>query len=151
MLSKMLDYQRNIHADAFQRELARATPEFIAIFGLENLFHMEASRKAVLHILKCYVERRQSQNESALMIKNLLKSPETRQDLLEHINLSNRRKHDSNSNLSVGRQTMRMSHSNTRGESQVRDFNNVPSSASSVSSFLRNTKRSKNTIGSQLS
>jgi hypothetical protein len=58
MLSKLLDFSKNVHADAFARELARATPEFIAIFKLEKLLQMEASRKAVLHILKVYVERR---------------------------------------------------------------------------------------------
>ena len=58
LLSKMLDYSKNIYADSFARELARATPEFISVFGLENLLHMEASRKAVLHILRVYVERR---------------------------------------------------------------------------------------------
>ena len=37
IMQKMLDFQKNIHADTCVREFARATPEFMTIFDFENL------------------------------------------------------------------------------------------------------------------
>jgi len=60
LLSKMLDFQKNSHAESLAKELARVDPDFLGSFGLESLLQSEGCRKAVLHILKVYIERRES-------------------------------------------------------------------------------------------
>ena len=41
MLCKMLDYQKNSHAEIVLKELGNQEPAFLAIFGLEDLLDAE--------------------------------------------------------------------------------------------------------------
>jgi len=57
ILCKMLDYQKNRHADSVLKELCEVEPDFLAIFDMEELLDYECSA-AILTIYKAYIERR---------------------------------------------------------------------------------------------
>jgi hypothetical protein len=77
MLCKMLDYQKNIHAEIVLRELGAVEPTFLAIFGLEELLDVEASYTPILNIFKAYIDRRivevNAELTTSLLIKNTVK------------------------------------------------------------------------------
>lgn len=58
MLCKMLNYQKNAHAEIVLKELGSVEPAFLAIFGLEELLDVEACCSSILSILRAYIDRR---------------------------------------------------------------------------------------------
>lgn len=58
MLNKMIDYQKNSHAEIVLKELGSVEPAFLAIFGLEDLLDVEACCSSILSIIRAYLERR---------------------------------------------------------------------------------------------
>ena len=56
ILCKMLDFQKNRHADSVVRELCEVDTEFIAFFELEDLLENEC-KSAILLIYKTYIEK----------------------------------------------------------------------------------------------
>jgi hypothetical protein len=59
LVSKMLNYQKNLHAEAVARTLARVQPGFLAMFKLHELMGQEGMRSSVLQMLKVYIEKRE--------------------------------------------------------------------------------------------
>lgn len=58
----MLNFSKNGHAEVICKELEKTEPKFLAIFRIEDLLLCEASKSAVLQILKIYIERRKIHN-----------------------------------------------------------------------------------------
>lgn len=59
LLSKMCDYQKNVYASQVLRELANMEPEFIALFGFQDLLKVASAKKAVLNVMKAYVDKQE--------------------------------------------------------------------------------------------
>jgi hypothetical protein len=57
ILCKMLDYQKNRHADVVTKVLCENEPEFIVLFNIETLLDYECS-SAIMMIYKIYIENR---------------------------------------------------------------------------------------------
>ena len=55
----MLNFQKNLHAEAISRVLARVQPNFLSGFNLEELLGEEGMRSSLLFVLKTYIERRE--------------------------------------------------------------------------------------------
>jgi hypothetical protein len=47
LLQKMMDYQKNIHADSVVKEVIGIEPTFLALFGIETLLKVDGARKVV--------------------------------------------------------------------------------------------------------
>lgn len=41
------------------RELAQLEPEYLALFGIESLLQIEGAKKAILNLIRVYVEKRE--------------------------------------------------------------------------------------------
>ncbi len=51
LLHKMMDYQKNIHADSVVREIIGIEPTFLSLFGVEALLKVDGARKAIMQVL----------------------------------------------------------------------------------------------------
>lgn len=58
MLSKMINYSKNSHAEVVLRELSAVEPAFLALFCFEELLEVEACCTAILQILKAYIDKK---------------------------------------------------------------------------------------------
>lgn len=85
LVSKMLDYQKNVHADVIAREIAKVSLTFLGMFGIELLFDLEGCRTSLLHICKVIVERKESTIPIDYSIKELFKAPDKQKILNDYI------------------------------------------------------------------
>lgn len=58
MLSRMINYAKNPHAEVVLKEFSAVEPAFLALFGFEELLAVEACCSAVLQILKAYLDKK---------------------------------------------------------------------------------------------
>lgn len=61
LISKLIDFQKNIHADNFIKELIKVEPKHMKLYKFEAFLEKQTSeghRQSALHILQTYVERR---------------------------------------------------------------------------------------------
>lgn len=57
LISKMIDFQKNVQAEHVIRELANLEPDHLALFGLEHMFKMECTKTATLNLIKVFLEK----------------------------------------------------------------------------------------------
>jgi len=88
LLSKMLDFSKNVHAECIARELSRVEPLYLAMYQIEKFFFIEGCRSSIMNVCKVYVERRETNFKVESTIAALIKSPEIRNDLIEFIRQS---------------------------------------------------------------
>jgi hypothetical protein len=81
LVSKMLDYQKNMHAETIAKEMTRANPEYLARFNIEELLQFDSTKHSILHILKVYVERKEQTYSSDDLIVELLTKEEEQSTL----------------------------------------------------------------------
>jgi hypothetical protein len=84
MLCKMLDYQKNTHAEVINKELGSVEPAFLAIFGLDELLDVEACCSAILSILKAYLDRKVIQMNAEVTVSILIKNPMKKKFVLDY-------------------------------------------------------------------
>lgn len=82
ILQKLIDYQKNIHAESVVRELVSIEPNFLALFGIESLLKIDGARKSALQIIKAYVERRDHIARIENVIEELFESENVRCEIL---------------------------------------------------------------------
>ena len=70
----MLNFQKNLHAEACARVITRVNPSFLAKFQLADLISEEGMRSSILSILKVYIERREQtgSDKSLELVQQLL-------------------------------------------------------------------------------
>jgi hypothetical protein len=61
LLSKLIDFQKNIYAEYFIKELARFEPKVLRKYQIESFLHrddIDGYKQCALNIIFAYVERR---------------------------------------------------------------------------------------------
>lgn len=61
LISKLIDFQKNIYADMFIKELIKIDPQNMRLYKFESFLekqYSEGHHQSALHILQVYVERR---------------------------------------------------------------------------------------------
>lgn len=82
LLAKLLDFQKNPHAELFIREFGCAEPQMLSLFQLESLLDHEACQNALMTILKVYVDR-QSEQDTEEIVATFIQSPAKRRLVID--------------------------------------------------------------------
>lgn len=81
LICKMLNYQKNRHAEAVIKELTKVSPSFLAEFRIDQALEVDSCHNQILQILKIYIP---AQEDSAdLVAEYLSEDPELVQIILE--------------------------------------------------------------------
>lgn len=59
MIAKLIDFTKNVHAEAFNKELGRTNPAYLSRFGLDLMLKFDSTRLSALVIIKQYAKKRQ--------------------------------------------------------------------------------------------
>jgi hypothetical protein len=63
LLSKLMDFQKNMFADNFIRELAKIEPDHLRSYGLEKVLlrkNSQSYKQSIFSIIIAYVEKRKA-------------------------------------------------------------------------------------------
>ncbi len=129
LLSKMINYAKNPHAEVVLKELSAVEPAFLALFCFEELLEVEACCSAVLQILKVYLDKKSLEINIEIILQVLIKNAKTKQFVRDYY-YQNQGVQDSSAGLTS---------SNPSNRNSVRKQSSESSSLynSSMSSFMK--------------
>ena len=97
LICKLIDFQKNRHAEAVVQELTRVSPQFLAEFKLDSALDIDSCHNQILTILKVYVP---AQSESPDLVAEYLASdPEKVQLILDFCRQSQKQNDLTNSTI----------------------------------------------------
>lgn len=59
LVAKLIDYNKNVYAESFNKELGRTHPEYLAQFCLEQMLCFDATKQKALVIVRQYISKRE--------------------------------------------------------------------------------------------
>lgn len=133
-IARLTDFTRNTHAESFNKELGRTSPDLLRRFGIEKMLADDGTRQSVLVIIRQYVNKRQLIQKVEVIVKELLDEEEHQKTVFDFINANLDRKQQENKNesiiglLHVDFSPTRTSQSNKSGEERSRtksEFSNA--------------------------